>query len=356
MNNQPEKTTSFFEFWPTKLMYTPVALQWLLLAIRYRSITLPLIANPKLTLAGMVGVAKSELMQQAQGYCQESILDWIKFEVQHTSAQQQAKHWLSKISEQGFGFPFVCKPDIGCRGSGVKLIHNSEQLQQCIKSYPVGTALLAQKLAENEPEAGIFYVRMPNENKGKVVSLTLKHSPKVIGDGKHTLKELLQQDPRASNLLHMYQDRHLEIWDKVLPKNQELNLIFSASHCHGAVFQDARMEITEELSAAIDRMMKGLPEFYYGRLDAKFENLQQLKNGKTIEIIEINGANAESIHIWDKNSSLLASIKTLLWQYSSLFKLGAYNRSLGYKPPGLRKFYKHWRIEKSLASYYPDTD
>jgi len=356
MTNQQEKSTSFFEFWPNTLMYAPVALQWLLLSVKHRSLTLPLIANPQLTLAGMVGVAKSELMAQAHGECLDAILDWKKFTVTESPITEQANNWMKHIKDMGLNFPFVCKPDIGCRGSGVKLIQNIEQLQQTIESYPVGTALLAQKLASYEPEAGVFYVKMPNEKKGKVVSLTLKHSPEVTGDGKHSLKELLQQDARAKDLLHLYQDRHIEIWDEVLEKGKKLNLVFSASHCHGAVFEDARVHITPELTDAINVIMDGLPEFYYGRLDVKFSNLDELKKGRTIEIIEINGANAESIHIWDKNSSLIASIKTLLWQYSSLFKLGEHQRSLGHKPPGLVKFYKHWRIEKRLASYYPDTD
>ena len=304
----------------------------------------------------MVGVAKSELMEQAQGVCHDSILDWKKLIVSELPAKKQADDWLQQIRAHGLDFPFVCKPDIGCRGSGVKLIHTIEQLQKTIDSYPTDTSLLAQKLASYEAEAGIFYVKMPHETKGKIVSLTLKHSPMVIGDGQHTLKQLLQQDPRAKNLLHMYKDRHIEIWDRILEKNKRLNLIFSASHCHGAVFEDARMHITEDLTHSINNIMEGLPEFYYGRLDVKFLNLDALKKGKTIEIIEINGANAESIHIWDKNSTLMTSIKTLLWQYSSLFKLGAYHRSLGYKPPGIIKFYKHWRIEKRLARYYPDTD
>ncbi len=337
-------------------MYTPVAIKWLLLSIRYGSLTLPLIANPRLTLSGMVGVAKSELMQQAQGLCKTSILKWQKFIVDNTDPGAQATQWIESVQNSGLDFPFVCKPDIGCRGSGVKLIHNHKQLKDTIKSYPVGSALLIQKLANYEPEAGIFYVKMPHDKQGKVVSLTLKHSPTVIGDGKLTLKQLLEKDPRAKNLLHLYQGKNQDRWDQVIKKGEKYNLLFSASHCHGAIFEDARGHITAELSEAIELMMQGLPEFNYGRLDVKFKDMEQLKKGKTLEIIEINGASAESIHIWDKSSSFIEAIKTLMWQYTSLFKIGAHQRSLGYKPPGLIKLYKHWKIEKNLSNHYPDTD
>lgn len=356
MPNNNEKPTSFFEFWPSKLMYAPVAIQWLLLSIRHASLTLPLLANPKLTLAGMVGVTKSELMEQAQGLCHDSILDWKKFMTTDSPANTQAKQWSTEVKNLDIHYPFVCKPDIGCRGSGVKLVKNNTELATVIKSYPINTSLLIQKLASYEPEAGIFFVKFPHQDQGQVVSLTFKHSPSVIGDGEHTLKELLQKDFRAKNLLHLYQNRHQENWHKILKKEKKLNLIFSASHCQGAVFEDARQFITSELTKHINNLMSDLPEFFYGRLDVKFSDLENLKKGKTIEIIEINGASAESIHIWDKKTRFFDAIKTLLWQYRTLFKLGAYQRSKGYKTPGLKKLYKHWRIEKQLAKYYPDTD
>jgi len=351
-----EKSTSFFEFFPTKLMYTPVAIKWLYLSVRHMSLTLPLIANPKLTLAGMVGVRKSELLKQATGACEESILAWENFIVSKQDADKQALIWLESINSFGLNFPFVCKPDIGCRGSGVKLIKNINELKQVIDSYPENTSLMIQKLADWKDEVGIFYVKMPGKMKGQIVSLTFKHSPKVIGDGIHTLKELLQKDNRAKDLLHLYENRNHKTWNKILAQGRTHYLLFSASHCQGAVFEDARKHITIELTNVIDSIMQGLPEFYYGRLDVKYKNLEELKNGKNLQIIEINGASAESIHIWDRNTSFLDAIKTLLWQYTTLFKLGSYNRKKGYKPPGLLKFYKHWKIEKNLAKYYPDTD
>ena len=50
------------------------------------------------------------------------------------------------------------------------------------------------------------------------------------------------------------------------------------------------------------------------------------QDDKSLEIIEINGASAESIHIWDKRASFIDAIKTLMWQYTSLFKIGAHQR------------------------------
>ena len=165
-------STSFFEFWPTWVMYIPVVIQWLILSIKHRSLTLPLLANPKLTLSGMVGVPKSELMATANGQCKSAILVWDQHITSNLPAEEQAVLWLSIINKKGIYFPFVCKPDIGCRGSGVKLVHNFNEFVAVIDSYPENSLLLSQKLSSWEPEAGVFFVKLPGQAIGEIASLT----------------------------------------------------------------------------------------------------------------------------------------------------------------------------------------
>jgi len=102
--------------------------------------------------------------------------------------------------------------------------------------------------------------------------------------------------------------------------------------------------------------MDDLPNFYYGRLDVKYAVLASLQKGETLEIVEINAASAESTHIWDRNTKFSTAVKTLLWQYRTLFKLGAFHRKNGRIPPSLKTFLHHWRIERNLGKYYPFTD
>ncbi|MDT8451995.1 MAG: D-alanine--D-alanine ligase [Gammaproteobacteria bacterium] len=350
------KSTSWFEFWPTWVMYSPVAVQWLLLALCYRSLTLPLLANPRLPLAGMVGGSKHELMEQAQGQCRDAILPWVCFTVNSESVETQAARCLLQVVAEKITLPFVCKPDVGCRGAGVKLIETQQQLHHVIASYPVGSAFLCQTLSTWEPEAGIFYVRNPETDENEIVSMTFKYSPHVVGDGSSTVQQLVAQNERAGQLQHLYQSRHHQRWQQVLKQGEKLRLVFSASHCRGAVFRDARSLITPTLTQTIHRMMSDLPEFYYGRLDVKFSDIDALKNGRNIEIVEINGASSESIHIWDKDARFSEAISTLLWQYRTLFKMGAYHRRQGMKPPGLRKLITHWLHERRLTRSYPETD
>ena len=351
-----DKPVSFFEFWPTWLVYLPVVVQWLFLSARYRSLTLPLIANPSLPLSGMVGVPKSNILSQATGRSDEAILDWVVYNKTNEAVEAQAIAIKQMAKDAGIHLPFVCKPDIGCRGAGVKLIKSDDQLVNCLQTYPVGGPVMVQKLSNYEPEAGLFFVRQPDEGDGEIISLALKYSPYVVGNGSATLCELIERDPRASEVSHLYFERHAGQLDLVLEQGEVFKLVFSASHCRGAVFRDARDMVTPELVAGINHILRGLPEFYYGRLDIKFKDVEHLQAGETIEIIEINTASSEPLHIWDGRMGFFDAIGALLFQYRLLFKIGAKNRARGKKTPSLMTLLKNWRLERELTKSYPTTD
>ena len=350
---QRDRHVSFFEFWPSWVMYAPVGAQWLVNAIKYRSLTLPLIANPKLYMSAMVGAGKSQLFSQATGDLAQTILDWQVVERENQSPSAQAAQLWPALEQ--LGVPFVAKPDIGCRGVGVHKIESLEHLSDYLKHYPTGSKIIAQRLAEHAAEVGIFYVREPGQEVGRISSMTFKTRPTVTGDGQSTFAELVAQDPRAGQLTHLYQSRHAHRWNTVIPQGEVISLVFSASHSKGAVFSDARAHVTPELVERIDQLMKDLPDFHYGRLDVKYRDLASLKAGKTLQIVEINGASAESIHIWDKGTSFTEAIKTLMWQYQTLFEIGDHQRRRGFVTPGLLAFLKAARHEKALSRQYPET-
>ena len=351
------RATSYFEFWPLWLMYLPVFFQWILLSIRHRSLTLPLIANPAVPLSGMVGVAKSFVFEVAGDFARRWVLPWVVYEVSDKCVDIQAEQIVKLLSERSLSLPIVGKPNIGCRGVGVKLLQNKEELLEYLKWFPLGGSIQFQQLSRWNAEAGVFYVRHPGSIKGEITSVTLKYTPYVVGDGESTLGELVGADPRAKNLQHLYTARHAERWKKVIPRNEPYQLIFAASHSRGAIFRDAGEIFHDEgFLQTLDKIFEDIPGFFYGRLDIKFNNIQSLSQGKDFEIIEINGASSESINIWDRNTKFGTAIKTLLQQYDTLFKIGEKNRERGHKPPTLIALYKAWRYETDLVKKYPLND
>ncbi len=355
--DSPERAYSFFEFWPVQLIYIPVIFQWLWLSLRYRSLTLPLVANPSIPLSGFVGESKTAILNLAGAHARSYIAPFITlYNDAGLSITERCNNATSKLQQANIRFPVVAKPDIGCRGAGVKVIHQTKELAQYLAQFPANSYLLLQHKVPLEAEAGIFYIREPGTKKGYIFSITLKYAPYVVGDGRHTLKQLIEQDPRASKIAHLYFDRHRDKLDKIIADKQAYRLAFAGSHCKGSIFRNGQELITVELARVFDKIADDVDGFYYGRIDVRFENTENLKQGKGFQILEINGASSEATHIWDRDTRLAAVYKTLFYQYRVLFKIGDMNRKAGHKPASLWQLLQAYLRERKLVRQYPETD
>ena len=225
-----------------------------------------------------------------------------------------------------------------------------------IDSFPRGAAFLLQRLVPHEGEAGIFYCRRPGEQRGRIVSITLKYFPHVTGDGCRTLRELILADPRAGRLPHLYLRRHTARLSEVLPAGESIRLAFAGSHSRGAIFRNGTHLVTPAMEARFDAIAQAMPEFHFGRFDVRFEDFGEVQRGEGFTILEVNGAGAESTHIWDRRTGLLQAWRDLMRQYRWLFEIGAANRARGFKPMSLAAFMRDYRREKLLTPQYPATD
>ncbi|MGX9416726.1 D-alanine--D-alanine ligase [Vibrio sp. RC27] len=351
-----EQSISRFEFFPTWFFYTPVVLQSVAQGLYYRDFRLPLVVNPSIKLSGMVGESKHDIMRLAG----ETAMPWISPFVTLTKTQspvdEQVEDALATLRSENLDFPIVGKPDLGCRGVGVKLLRDSGQLKDYIANFPSDARFLLQQKAPYQAEAGVFYVRHPNESKGKIISITLKYSPSVVGDGQSTLQQLIERCPRAGQLTHLYFPRHLDKLNWVPAENEEFQLAFAGSHSRGSIFRDGNQYITKELTEKLDLILKDVEGYHYGRLDIKFDNLDDFMKGEHFTILELNGASSEAAHIWDRNTPLMSIFGMLLKQYRLLYSIGAKQKKRGYTPPSFRELLGAWREEKNLTKQYPSTD
>ena len=349
-----ENPVSYFEFWPGVIIYIPVFFQWTLLSVWYRGLSLPLNANPGISLSGMVGETKSGTFSICSKEISKKIPPWFLL-TQWQTPKDAVDLIQQRMKEKNIVFPVVAKPDIGCRGAGVQKVNNDRELLSYIKNFPKDGTILIQQLIPYEAEAGIFYIRYPGAPKGEIFSITLKYQPYVIGNGVESLQQLIEKDPRSGRLKHLYLARHKEWLNDIIPAGIPYKLAFAGSHSKGAIFRDGREFITPELTKSLDEICDGIPEFYYGRLDVKFRDIDSLMNGRNYYIVEINGASSEAAHIWDCRGSLREVFRVLFYQYRTLFQIGAINRRRGFKPPPLTSLIKGWRQEKRLVRQYPET-
>lgn len=354
---------SYFEFWPMWAFYPPVALYALWLMLRYRGVLLPTAANPSFPGGGFYGESKARILALAMAHVPEWVAPFVEVrrpEVADRSsaagAAAELKAALSVMAGAGLAFPVVAKPDLGCRGAGVKLLHDEQQLARYLRDFPAGAGLVLQRLVPFEGEAGIFYCRRPGQARGRIVSITLKYFPHVVGDGRRTLRQLIHDDPRAGALSHLYMRRHAERLDTVPAPGLAVRLAFAGSHSRGAIFRNGSHLVTPEMEACFDAIAQRLPEFHFGRFDLRFERFSDVQQGRGFTILEINGAGAESTHIWDRSTGLLRAWRDLMRQYRWLFEIGAANRARGFAPMRWRDFVRDYRREKALTPRYPATD
>lgn len=349
---------SFYEFWPTKLFYIPVTISWLLLSIRHGCATLPTVANPLFPVGGLVGESKEAVLARVGGRSRSTVARFavLTHSGDNSDFKIECKRAERLMRDNNISYPAVVKPDVGCRGVGVQIVRNGDQLFSYLSGFPPNGRVMIQELVPHEGEAGVFYVRFPGEEKGFIFSLTLKYSPFVTGDGKNSLRKLIENDRRAGLIKHIYFQRHKAQLDDIIPANQNFRLAFTGSHSRGAIFRNGNHYITPQMRKAFDRIADDTPEFYFGRYDVRFSDYRELQRGTGFKIVEINGAGGEATHIWDRKTPILEAYGTLLRQYRYLFEIGARNRRRGFQPASLSEMWRAYRYEKKLTRLYPHTE
>lgn len=361
--NQDGRPLSFFEFWPMWAFYPPIALHAVWLMLRYRGLLLPTAANPSFPAGGFCGESKSAILDLLMRHAPAWTAPFVT--VQRPTPAQQAdgrslddetRAALALARGAGLSLPLVAKPDLGCRGVGVRLLRTVQDLRAYLAAFPPGAPFILQRHVALEGEAGIFYCRLPGEAQGRIVSITLKYFPYVHGDGRCTLRELILADPRAGRLPHLYLHRHAARLEEVPAPGEAIRLAFAGSHSRGAIFRDGTHLATPAMQARFEAIARSLPEFHFGRFDVRFEDFGALQRGEGFTIVELNGAGAESTHIWDRRTSLWKAWRDLMRQYEWLFRIGRANVDRGFRPMRLAQFLAAWRREKALTPLYPSTE
>ncbi|MDD2705656.1 MAG: D-alanine--D-alanine ligase [Acidocella sp.] len=347
---------SFFEFWPGWLFYMPVMAFWIFKSIRYGSITLPALANPRIDAGGICGESKNAILDLAGPVARPWIADFAALVTSgHCDGNDLA---LARTAMTGAGltFPIVAKPDMSCNGVGVRVVNNEAELTAYLTAFPRATALQLQALVTYEGEAGIFYIRHPGAAKGRITSVTLKYPPTVTGDGMSNVRELIAADERLNAVAHVLLPRLGERASRVPAAGENVRLVFVGNHCRGSTFKDGLNIVTPTLTARIDEIMRDMPDVYFSRIDLRYESLEALSEGRNFKVIEFNGSGSEATHIWDPQMTLGRAYATQFFHYGESFRIGAVMRAKGLKPTGMFKLLSLWLHQKKLMAAYPVND
>lgn len=320
-----------WEFWPPWVFYPPVVLYVIYLGLKYRSPTLFTSANPAIEEGGFTGESKSKILQSLARNS-SSFIGTSRLIAGSLSHQARVESAHSFMSERANGFPVVLKPDAGERGAGVAIIRSEAELSDYLNSH--ANVIIQEYVGGHE--FGVFYYRHPECQTGRIFSITRKQFPCVIGDGTHTLENLILSEDRAVCMAHVYFDALRDRLWSVPGKDEAVQLIEIGTHCRGCVFLDGDDIKTEAMEAAIDRVARGFDGFYFGRFDIRTPSLADFKQGKNFKVVELNGVTSEATHIYDPRNSLAAAYRVLFQQWRIAFEIGAQNRKQGTRPVPLR--------------------
>lgn len=344
---------------PPLIFYIPLGLHWFWLGMRYRCLTLPTLANPNIEAGGLWGESKSKCLQQIAPGNARFIAPYIVIKNEDDSAAVTEKI-LAMMTQAGLDFPAVAKPDIGWQGYGVQVIKSRDELAEYVELFPTHAKIVVQRLVPYEGEAGIFYVRQPNEPRGRIASMTFRYFPHVTGDGTSSVRELLSKDPRSSFKANFHtgdEPYHLGVAESVLDSvpgaGEVVRLSFIGSIRVGGLYRNASAHITPALTARIDEIARSMPQFCYGRFDVRFRSVEELERGEEFQIIEVNGAGSEAIHVWDPQTPVREVYRELFGYQNVLFEIGAQNRDTGLSAISVRQLIRFARKQNRLVANYP---
>jgi membrane protein DedA with SNARE-associated domain len=311
-----------WEFWPAWLFYAPVAAWVALLAIRFRGLATVTAANPGMPDGGTIGESKFDILTKLPS---RYTIPAACIEPDNLSDRVRAA--TGAIVRLRWSFPIVLKPDIGQRGVGVRLARSIADVESYLRQQTARVIL--QPYHPGPYEAGVFYYRMPGAARGRILSITDKQFPAVIGDGLSTLETLIWNHPRYRMQAGTFLERHGQLATWIAAAGERVQLAIAGNHAQGTVFRDGRHLWTDALERRIDAIAQACPGFFVGRFDIRYTDVDAFKAGHDLAIVELNGATAESTDIYDPDTFLFAAYRQLFRQWSIVFAIGAANRAAG---------------------------
>ena len=345
--------TGTMERIPKWLNLVPMVLQWCWLGLRHGSLTLPAAANPRITAGGLVGDTKSEYFAGMGPLARARVAPYALLRVDGADVLAAA---LSVLRSVGLTFPVVAKPDLGWCGFGVRRIDDALDLADYLARYPRGETLMLQRYLDEPGEAGLFYVRHPEQPRGRLLGILLRHYPQVTGDGVRSVAQLVAADPRLQRaVLHPHEHECRYDPDEVPASGDRVRLSLIGSIRVGGRYEDGSAFASEELTTAVEAIARDMPQFHVGRFDVRYRSLAELRAGRFI-IMEVNGAGSEAVHAWDPKYSIAQVYRMVFAKQRELFALGAAMRARGHRPISLLALARHHLHQQRLIRRYPPSN
>jgi hypothetical protein len=309
-----------WEYWSFNTVYLPIYPIWIYLCIRARSFFFFAASNPSIKNGGFLNESKEDI--------QAIMPDHLHPKTVFFKLPVKPEHALNALKRADLRYPLIGKPDSGGRGRGVKTLTDDDAVLDYAKHAILNFHI--QEYVAYKNEVGIFYYRFPGEATGKISGIVRKHFLSVTGDGSHSIRQLLEYDKRGIMYVAAMKRMHGEKLEEVLAPGEVKVVSPYGNHARGSLFLDETNKVDAELTASIDRICGQIKDFYYGRLDIRFNSWEELRHGQSLSIIEVNGAGSEPTHMYDPRHSIFFAWKEIVRHWFILWRISRLNHQKGY--------------------------
>lgn len=306
---------SKFEYWPITFANAPVFLCYLYYIIRTRQVAFFRYTNPGVLFGGAFGVSKMEMLKDIpQELLPKTIL--LKKGMSFDKV-------LEELNDNTLDFPVIVKPDVGERGFFVKKIESSIELEKTFHSLPCD--MIAQEFLSQPEEYTLSFHHYPGDPSSfTITSVCKKQFLKISGDGKHSIRELMEMTPRYFLQLDRFEKLKVVWLNTILKDGEEFYPEPIGNHSRGTMFLDARHLITDELIQKYKNICLDLTGIFLGRFDLKAHSEADFRNSN-VKIMELNGVFGEPVHMYDPEYTALKAYKDIFTQWRHIYKISRIN-------------------------------
>ena len=281
--------------------------------------------NPALSgFSGLMGMSKIEMNKRlAEKFRPRNLF----FKTLPKSREILEQKFMEKYGELP-NYPVILKPNVGERASGVNFVR-ADQIDEFLAGNQDLTEIIFEEFIETELEFGLSWIRNPHTEELEILSLVQKKTPRILGDGQKTLRELILEKCAELNLDKSREKKILagfsaeDLSEKVVG---EKNIVRTASVSYGTSFQKINLSSAEEenLIKLIPQLLENFAGIFAGRFDLKANNLDELLQGKC-KILEMNGVGGTPLEIYDNALSIPERYEVLFNYFSKVLEIADQN-------------------------------
>lgn len=218
---------------------------------------------------------------------------------------------LSIYYARKIGFPVVIKPVFGSHGDNIYMdVENEEELKDIVENVYV-KKLNKPYIIEKQFDGKEYRVFLTKENKFAVLHREPAH---VVGDGKHTILELIQKEnnkrkERINSLCPIALDEITEIYMKKnnislkdIPKeNEKVYLRHNSNVAKGGLCIDYTDKIHESVIENCKKILKVFSGLPYIGIDYMSKDITAVQSEDMYNIVEINTIPGIHMHMRPSN-------------------------------------------------------